>query len=149
MIKLDDALLGVTSLGFDTPPFIYFIERHPAYLELMREIIGRVDVGTLSGYSSVITLTEVLTLPKRLQQTKLATDYEDLLLNSRNFTLIPISATIAERGAELRARYNLRTPDALQIAAAVDAGCAAFLTNDSALQRVNELRVLVLSQLEL
>jgi predicted nucleic acid-binding protein len=144
MMKLDDALLGVTSLGFDTSPFIYFVEKHPDYLGLMREVISRVDVGALTGYSSVITLTEVLTLPKRLQKTKLVDDYQDLLLNSRNFMLIPISATIAERAADLRARYNLRTPDALQIAAALAVGCAAFLTNDSTLKRVNELRILFL-----
>ncbi|HEY0546908.1 MAG TPA: PIN domain-containing protein [Pyrinomonadaceae bacterium] len=149
MMKLDDALLGVSALGFDTSPFIYFVEQHSAAFDLMREIFSRVDVGALTGYSSVITLTEVLTLPKRLQQTKLANDYRDLLLNSRNFNLIPINATIAEMAADLRARYNLRTPDALQIAAALSAGCAAFLTNDLALQRVKELRVLALSQMQL
>ncbi len=149
MIKLDDALLGVSSLGFDTSPFIYFVERHPVYLDLMRELIGRVDVGALKGYSSVITLTEVLTLPKRLQNTKLVDDYQDLLVNSRNFELIQINTTIAERAADLRARYNLRTPDAMQIAATLEAGCTAFLTNDSALTRVSELRVLALSELEL
>ena len=115
----------------------------------MREIIARVDVGAVKGYSSVITLTEVLTLPKRLQNTKLVDDYQDLLINSRNFALIQINTTIAERAADLRARYNLRTPDAMQIAATLEAGCTAFLTNDSALMRVNELRVLALSELEL
>lgn len=149
MIKLDDALLGVSALGFDTSPFIYFVEQHPSTFDLMKEIFSRVDVGTLTGYSSVITLTEVLTLPKRLQQTKLADDYQDLLLNSRNFNLVPINATIAEMAADLRARYNLRTPDALQIAASLSVGCAAFLTNDLALQRVTELRVLALSQMQL
>ena len=149
MIKLNDALVGVSSLGFDTSPFIYFVERHPVYLDLMREIIARVDVGAVKGYSSVITLTEVLTLPKRLQNTKLVDDYQDLLINSRNFALIQINTTIAERAADLRARYNLRTPDAMQIAATLEAGCTAFLTNDSALMRVNELRVLALSELEL
>jgi predicted nucleic acid-binding protein len=40
------------------------------------------------------------------------------------------------QAASLRARYGLRTPDALQISVALAAGCSAFLTNDARLQRV-------------
>ncbi len=43
----------------------------------------------------------------------------------------------------------VRTPDALQVATALAAGCAALLTNDARLQRVTELRVLVLDEIEL
>ncbi|OGG48560.1 MAG: hypothetical protein A3F84_24010 [Candidatus Handelsmanbacteria bacterium RIFCSPLOWO2_12_FULL_64_10] len=147
-MKLDEALTGVTALGFDTSPFIYFVERYPTYLALVREVVQRVDTGTVAGYSSVITLTEVLTQPKRTGAISLENEYRDLLLHSRNFALIPIGTAIAERAADLRARYNLRTPDALQIAAALSVGCEAFLTNDNGLKRVTELRVLVLDELE-
>ncbi|MBW4523229.1 MAG: PIN domain-containing protein [Scytolyngbya sp. HA4215-MV1] len=44
-------------------------------------------------------------------------------------------------------QYNLKLPDALQIATARVTGCQAFLTNDTALKRVGELRILVLSEL--
>ncbi|MBI3946163.1 MAG: PIN domain-containing protein [Armatimonadetes bacterium] len=149
MTHLDDALAGVNALGFDTPPFIYFVERHPTYLSLVREVVRRVDVGVLAGYGSVVTLTEVLTQPKRLGDTALEGAYRSLLLHSRNFRLLPIDADVAERAADLRARYQLRTPDALQIAAALAAGCQAFLTNDGTLGRVADLRILVLDDLEL
>jgi predicted nucleic acid-binding protein len=55
--------------------------------------------------------------------------------------------TIAEQSADLRARYNLRTPDALQIAATLSVGCQAFLTNDKKLSNVTELQVIVLDDL--
>jgi hypothetical protein len=45
MMQLDEALVGITTLGFDTSPFINFIERHPAYVDIMREIILHVDEG--------------------------------------------------------------------------------------------------------
>jgi predicted nucleic acid-binding protein len=149
MIKLDDALSSVTALCFDTSPLIYFIERHPHYFKTVREIFRRVDSTAIAGYSSVITLTEVLTQPKRLQNPTVESEYRSLLLYSHNFNLIPIDYSIAESAASLRARYRLRTPDALQLAVAFNSGCEAFLTNDSALQRVTELRVLVIDQLEL
>jgi predicted nucleic acid-binding protein len=148
LIRLDDALANVTALGFDTAPFIYFVERHPAYVALMRDVFGRVDAGRISGYSSVITLTEVLTRPRQEGNTTIATAYRSLLLGSRNFTLLSINPTIADAAAELRARYGLHTPDALQIAASISAGCQAFLTNDAALRRVTEVRVLLLDELE-
>lgn len=56
---------------------------------------------------------------------------------------------IANQAARLRASYNLRLPDALQVATAVYAGCDAFLTNDRQLQRVQELQVIVLEEISL
>jgi predicted nucleic acid-binding protein len=147
--KIDTALIGVTRLGFDTAPFIYFVERNPKYLALTREIIRRVDTGIVAGYSSVISLTEVLTQPLRLGNAALANEYRNLLLHSRNFTLLPIDVGMAESAANLHARYGLRTPDALQIATVLSAKCEVLLTNDTNLKRVTELRILVLDDLEL
>lgn len=90
----------------------------------------------------------MLTQPKQKGNTILEQEYRDLLLHSRNFKLLPIDPAIAECAADLRARYRFRTPDELQIAAALMAGCQAFLTNDPQLKRATELRVLVLDDLK-
>jgi predicted nucleic acid-binding protein len=47
--------------------------------------------------------------------------------------------------AQLRARYGVRTPDALQLAAALSTRCTAFLTNDRRLPSVGGLRVVGLA----
>ncbi len=62
---------------------------------------------------------------------------------------IKTDTAIAQRAAEIRVRYNLKLPDSLQIATAITSNCEAFLTNDAQLKRVMELRVLVISELEL
>jgi predicted nucleic acid-binding protein len=147
--KIDDALAGVTRLGIDTSPFIYFVERYPVYVDRVREIFRRIDAGAVAGYTSMLTVTEVLTQPKREGKRQVEADYRAMLYQSRHLDLLSIDATVAEQAADLRAAYRLRTPDALQVAAALAAGCEAFLTNDAALQRVTELRVLVLDELEL
>jgi predicted nucleic acid-binding protein len=149
LIKLDAALRGVTRLGFDTAPIIYFVEAHPRYDALVTEIFQRVSDGILTGVTSVITLSEVLVHPILQHKTRLQGEYHDLLLSSANLHTVEISAAGAELAAVLRARHRLRTPDALQLAAALDAGCEAFLCNDAGLRRVTELRVLVLDELEL
>lgn len=148
MIRLDDALAGVTKLGFDTSPIIYFIEAHPQYDALATEVFQRAAHDTFIGVTSVISLTEVLVQPIRHGDTYLQQEYRDLLVYTAHFQTLSIDTPIAERAADLRARYNLRTPDALQLATALSAGCEAFLTNDATLKRVSDLRVLVLDELE-
>src|SRR5205823_2343575 len=116
---------------------------------LVTEIFQRGADGHIVLCTSVITLTEVLVQPIRQGDARLEQEYRDLLINSADFEMFPINSVVAEDAADLRARYNLRTPDALQIAAALEAGCDAFLTNDAQLSRVTELQIMVLDDLEL
>ncbi|BBH42670.1 hypothetical protein myaer102_53320 [Microcystis viridis NIES-102] len=70
----------------------------------------------------------------------------NLIITSYLIT-VPISLEIAEVAAQLRARQNLRTPDAIQIATAMGEGAMFFLTNDARLAAVPDLKVLVLDAL--
>jgi predicted nucleic acid-binding protein len=47
-------------------------------------------------------------------------------------------------GHGLRARYNLKSPDAIHYATAVEVGATAFLTGDRALSRCSEVPMEVL-----
>jgi predicted nucleic acid-binding protein len=78
----------------------------------------------------------------------LAQQYREILLNANHIATIPLSCEITEEAARLRARYNVRTPDAIQMATAIRAGASFFLTNDSHLPTIPELRVLVLDELK-
>ncbi len=147
-MKLPDALRGIVQLGFDTAPLIYFIEKHPDYFPQMLFIMRYVDAGLISGVGATLALTEVLVQPLRAGDTLLAQRYEAVLMNSSGFRLDPLTTPIARIAADLRARYNLKTPDAIHIATAMDAGCDAFLTNDTGFKRVQEITVLVLDELE-
>ncbi|MEO6590359.1 MAG: PIN domain-containing protein [Pyrinomonadaceae bacterium] len=149
VMKLDDALKNVSVVAFDTAPVIYFVEANPVYDALVIEIFQRIDIGKITGLTSVISLCEVLVHPIRNQNQILKQRYFDILLNSSNFITNTITAKIAETAAELRAKYNLRTPDALQIASALENGCDAFLCNDSGLNRVTEIKILILDEIKL
>jgi predicted nucleic acid-binding protein len=148
-MTVTDALNGVMRLGMDTAPFIYFVERNPSFHALCVPVFTAIDAGQFSVFTPTLTLPETLMHPLRSGDTKRAAAYRDLLLNTSNIVTLSLSVAIAERAADLRARYNLRTPDAVQLATALDAGCDAFLTNDAALRRVTEIPVLVLGQLTL
>ena len=130
-------------VGLDTAPLIYFIEEHTTYLGPIKEFFETVDKGEVSVVTSTITLTEVLVHPLRSQNVDLAAEYRDILLNS-NITTVDISSDIAEYGALLRSQYNLRTPDALQIATAIKSGAGFFLTNDTKLPKIPNIDYLIM-----
>ncbi len=94
-----------------------------------------------------MTLTEVLVHPLRAGNVELAGHYRDILFDQENLITLPVSSAIAEVAAQLRGAQNLRTPDAIQIATAIQGGATFFLTNDAHLSSVPELKVLVLDEL--
>ena len=73
--------------------------------------------------------------------------YRQVLLNSNGLACVELSSDIAEAAARLRASYNLRTPDAIQLATAIKSGATAFLTNDSFFSSVQGMEILVLDRL--
>lgn len=148
VIDMATALAGVARIGLDTAPIIYYVEEQQHYFPRSFAFFERIARGELRGYSSVLTLTETLTHPRRMGNEATIRAYQTLLLDSENLSLLDVNAAIADT-ADLRARHNLRTPDAIQIATALAAGCEVFLTNDREFRRVTELRVVVLDELTL
>lgn len=147
-MKISDRLQAVTRLFLDSAPVIYAVEKHPRYVDLVRVTLKRLDAGALSAVTSPVTLAECLIAPYRLGRTDVSQTFVDLVVYGSNVTFVTIDQTVAEKAAELRARYNLLLPDSFQVAVAMLVGCDGFLTNDAALTRVTEMDVLVLDELE-
>lgn len=132
---------------FDTAPIVYFIEEHKNYGKITDEIFKVIkDNLDYHAFSSVITLTEVLTQPLRESKRDIVEKYRQFLLNSSNFVVYSIDALIAEKAAELRAQYEIKTPDAMQFAIGIENNAPLFITNDKNLKKINEIEVLVLEE---
>ena len=134
------------TVGLDTAPLIYFIEENPTYLEAVKLFFEAMDRGDFTVVTSTVTLLEVLVHPLRSNNPALAAEYRDILLNSKLMT-VEVSSTIAEQAALLRAVHNIRTPDAIQISAALNAGASYFFTNDIRLPEIPDIRILSLDSL--
>jgi predicted nucleic acid-binding protein len=134
-------------VGADTVVFIYHLEDHPRYARLTQRVFEAWEEGRNSGVTSVITLLELLVKPKREGKREVARDYLELLSTYPNLTIVEVDIGLADLAADLRAKYGLRTPDALQLAAALQAGAGGFITNDSRLKGVAELEVVLLDEL--
>jgi predicted nucleic acid-binding protein len=91
-------------------------------------------------------LLETLVQPIRQNNQILISAYETLLTKTE-IELYPITLDILRESANLRAAENLKTPDAIHAATARAANCQYLLTNDPAFKRVQNLDVVVLSDL--
>ena len=140
---IDD--LGPGPTAVDTAPFIYLIEEDPAFLPVVLPLFTDADRGDRLLVTSTLTLLEVLVVPYRAGNAQLADRYESLLTRSRGLRLIDISRDLVRASAQLRATIGVKTPDALQLAAALLAGCTSFVTNDRRLPTIPGLKVLQLS----
>jgi predicted nucleic acid-binding protein len=136
--------IGAGPVGLDTAIFIYLIEEHPRFLPLVEPVFAAVDRGRWAGVTSGVTLIETLVVPYRARDLALAQRYEILLTRSRGIHMVDLDRALLRAAAQLRALTRMRTPDALQVAAALRARSSAFLTNDRRLPRVPGLRVLQL-----
>lgn len=134
-------------VGFDTSVFIYVLEGRSPYTDISSDILRFVQQGALFGVTSVVSLMELIVKPLRMNQTGVARQYERLLQHFPNFSIIEIDQGIARRAAGLRARYGLRTPDALHLAACISAGATIFVTNDAIFRRIQELQVIYLNDI--
>jgi predicted nucleic acid-binding protein len=131
-------------VGLDTPVFIYHIEGTARFAEPAGVALDELASGAFAGITSVLTLMEIAVKPLQLGRPEVAEEYELLLANYPNLAVAAIDRPTARRAAELRARHRLRPADALQVAACLEQGATAFLTNDRELRRISELPVLIL-----
>jgi predicted nucleic acid-binding protein len=141
---IDD--LGPGPVGVDTAIFIYFIEENSHFLPLIVPVFSAADSGKIELVVSALTLLEVLVVPYRAGNVALAQRYEALLTRGRGIRMVDLNRNHMRLAAQLRAITGTATPDALQLATSLAAGCSSFLTNDRRLSSVPGLKVVQLDR---
>lgn len=126
--------------------FIYQFEAHPVFGPLSNYLFGLLEERKLFGFTSVISLAEILSF-KKLQQDRLAWEEEkQKFWQTPNLTVENVDGKICEAAALLRGKYGLYLPDAIQITTAIFNQADAFITNDERLEKVEELPVIVMGK---
>jgi predicted nucleic acid-binding protein len=139
-------VIGRGPVALDSSVFIYWIEEHPKFEPVLAPLFGALGDGHLAAVTSAISLLETLVVPLRSGQTELTSRYETFLSRGPGLTLHPIDVPLLRAAAVLRARSRVGTPDALQLATAIAAGCTSFVTNDRRIPEVPGLKVIQLEQ---
>jgi len=140
--SIEDLLGKYRTVGIDTVAFIYHFEENKKYLPFTEVLFRMVETGRIKGITSTITLMEILVKPKMDGNREAVEEYKFILQTFPNLEVKSIDAEIAEKAAEIRAKYKLKPPDALQIATSLINKAEAFITNDMELKNVRELEII-------
>jgi predicted nucleic acid-binding protein len=136
-----------TTVGLDTAPLIFYIEDHPTYADVLSPFFEAVKSGEIRVVTSTVTLLEVLVHPLQRGDESLAHQYNDILLSSPYISTVPVTPATAQTAAELRAKSNLKTPDAIHLATAINHHADAFLTGDRDFGAFASMRILKIRDL--
>ena len=131
----------------DANGFIYSIERIDPYRSILDALWLTVSAGQVKVVTSELTLLEVLVKPLKVGDATTATLFRTVLKHTPDVQMLPITQSVLEAAANLRATLGLKTPDAVHVATALLNNSMLFVTNDSAFRRVADLNVAVLSEL--
>jgi uncharacterized protein len=110
-----------------------------ARVSTLRSAGNAVAVGDLAR-------TECLAHPFLKGNAAVVADFQ-AFFSSPDVDVLPMTAGVCERAARIRAAslFQLKVPDCLHLATAIEHGCDLFLTNDVALRRCTQITVEILS----
>jgi predicted nucleic acid-binding protein len=132
------------NLFLDTNIVVYAVE-NPALFGPKAN--ARLAVARAAGdilMISDLVRMEALVGPLKHRNAALQQDYHQFFASS-GMTVVGISAAVCDRAAVVRANHNLKSMDALQLAAALEHGATVFLTADARLSSFTGLTVEVLT----
>jgi len=123
---------------FDSVALIYYIQRRAPW---HARIDARLASGPVQIVVSDLTRMECRVKPIELGDAVLLAEYDTLFSAAE---LAPITTAVFDRATDIRAAYRFKTPDSIHVAAAVEAGCDIFYTNDHRLDAFTGITVEVI-----
>jgi predicted nucleic acid-binding protein len=126
----------MSRIYWDSMLFIYLIEGNPAYAPRVKsiheEMVRRGDVLC----TSVFTLGEVLTGPRKTGAQAVVERIRLFFLQTDQVELLPFTAGTADRYSVIRATTAATSADAIHLACASESGVDLFITHDTKLQKL-------------
>lgn len=129
-------------VAIDTNIFIYLFQNHQEFGQKSIDLFAQLITNRTPIITSVITLTELLSLPASTPQVlRLKTTFLEL----PNLNLTDVNQSIATKAAQIRRKFGFRLPDAIQLATAIYTKARRFVTNDTQLSKFPSLPITILS----
>ena len=117
---------------------IYFVEEHPLWHDPVQSMLaGQTNIAV-----SPLVKTECLVRPIRKNDLVTERLFQDFFAK---VVTLDMPEPVFLAAASIRARFNLKLPDALHVACAQHHGCAALWTNDARLSAAGGGQVRVLT----
>lgn len=135
----------------DASAVIYAVEGTAEWAEAVKQQLRQLadsaepSAGVLQLAISRLSWLECRVGPLRRRDADALARFEAFFLHP-DLEWVELSAAVLERATHLRAKHNMRTPDALQAASCLQLGAdAVMVSGDAAFQRVPALRLALVS----
>ena len=115
--------------------FIYLLEGNPQFLPKVQHMLQRMEGRGDTLATSVFTLGEVLTGPRRVGASDVVATIKSYFA-SGSIALLPFDTETADRYSILRAKFRVTQADAIHLATAAVSGVDLFVTNDRLLWKL-------------
>ncbi len=131
----------MTRLALDASALIHLVEGSTAARErLSRRLAEVLATPTGQVVASQLARLECRVKPLRDGNRALLDEY-DAIFAAEELLLVDVTANVLDRATELRAQHGFKTPDAIHLASAIEAGADAFLTGDAGLAKCPDVTV--------
>ncbi len=137
----------MSAIYLDSCIVIYLIEGTDPFRETCYQALAKRKTGGGQLCFTGLTRLECRALPLRKGQQRILEEYDNFFSLPETSRLL-INEQVFEIATELRAFQNLKTPDALHLAAAIHHGCTEFWTNDLRLKPAAADRLQIVNPLD-
>ena len=136
-----------SKIAIDTNIFIYALEDEGKLGNSARSIFEVIKKEKPQVFTSVLTIEEVLVGVYRQGLEDKITAYLEFISGEGLITVVEVTRQIAMLGAKIRAHYNVRTPDAIQLATGILSDSTQFITADRKLpKKIGNLAIRIIGQ---
>jgi uncharacterized protein len=126
----------VTRIYWDSMLFIYMLEGHPIFGPKVRNILNRIVSRGDALSTSVFSIGEILTGPRRRGSISGADAVKQYFLSGA-VEILPFTVATADRYSLIRGANKVRQADGIHLATAAEAGVDVFVTNDGDLRKLS------------
>lgn len=131
------------SIGLDTNIFVYYLDSNSSFYSQSEKIFKEIADRNLPIFTSIITLSELLSFKASKSQVN---KLEREILLVPNLIMVDVNLVIAREAARIRRKYSFRIPDSIQLATCLNQKADIFITNDERLKSFKEIPIVLLDK---
>ena len=119
----------------DSNAVIYAVEGYAELPGIRDALLIPMERGEVKAVTSQLTLLETLVGPRKAGNEVAEAGYRRFLTPSPVLTVESITDFILETAIEIRAKFGVKSPDAIHIATGIHFNCDCFITADAGWSR--------------
>ena len=125
----------------DTNLYIAFFEGSSGVSEKVEKLLLDSLEKEIEIAASPLLTMELLVAPIRSDHEQLINVYQNLKNHITNLYFVDFTPKISKVAAQLRAKYDLPTPDCVHLATAIEEKVDIFYTADKEIRKVKEMKI--------